>query len=155
MHPRSPRGKPDREGRRELREKTHQRAVHRMHDEHRVRVERIGRTSSLAALRGVTKPEQKKKTVRFKKRRSSGVTCWGSRGVTYWGKEWVREWETWVRVGDMGERVGDGFFSNIFLNLELGGEIEISRAVGLCEGICRVEYDAKRMRTRDALKTQE
>ena len=152
MHPRSPRGKPDWEGRRELREETHQRAVHRMHDEHRVRVKRIGGASSLAALRGVTKPEKK---VRFKKRKSSGVTCWGSRGVTYWGKEWVREWETWVRVGDMGERVGDGFFSNIFLNLELGGEIEISRAVGLCEAICRVEYDAKRMRTGDELKTQE
>ena len=59
------------------------------------------------------------------------------------------------RVGDMGERVGDGFFFKSFLNLELGGESEISRAVGLCEGICRVEYDAKKMRTRDALKTQE
>ena len=59
------------------------------------------------------------------------------------------------RVGELGERVGDGFFSNIFLNLELGGEIEISRAVGLCEAICRVEYDAKRMRTGDELKTQE
>ena len=42
----------------------------------------------------VTKPEKK---VRFKKRKSSGVTCWGSRGVTYWGKAWLREWETWVR----------------------------------------------------------
>ena len=76
-----------------------------------------------------------------------------SRGVTYWGKEWVREWETWVRVGDLGERVRkkkrlgcewETFFLKSFLNLELGGEIEISRAVGLCEGICRAEYDAER-----------
>ena len=143
MHPRSPRGKPDREGRRELREKTHQRAVHRMHDEHRVRVERIGRTSSLAALRGVTKPEQKKKTVRFKKRRSSGVTCWGSRGVTYWGKEWLREWETWVREWESWVREWEtDFFFNRFSTLS--SEVRLKSPAPLASAKVSAEWSMTR-----------